>query len=135
MPLCPQHGLEATIKDRVPNKKTGGFYPPFYGCPWKGVDETGATVWCKHRFTERPSQAAMFQKVGENKEVASSDKDKSISWLNAKNCSAQLISSMIPSDARYQALSPESLVAEMQALATMIYYLPVPPPDPNAPPF
>lgn len=116
-PLCPEHGLESILKDKLPNKRTGiGFYPPFFGCPWKGTDVNGKTIYCHHHFSEKPSQDGMIAVVRAQQTAQAVDKDKSISWMNAKNCAAQLLS-------KDQSISAEAALNRMREFADAIYRL------------
>lgn len=88
MPTCPEHNLEAVVKDNVRNKQTGRLYPPFYACPWKQQGANGME-YCNFRFTEKPNQSAM---MSHGSAAAQGGKDSQIKYMNALNCATQLLS-------------------------------------------
>lgn len=115
-PICPEHGMEAQVKDKVRNKSTGRFYAPFYGCPWVGEDPvTGARVYCKYRFDEKPTAQSMATSIRESSAVSASSKDQQIKYMNAINAAASIVSGA--------GLEPDMAVRKLEELADIIYMM------------
>ena len=92
-PVCPEHNLLSVAKTSVPNKNTGGFYPPFYGCTWTGFDSaTGKKIYCKHRFEEKPTVTEMASSIQGTAVASGQSKDVQIKFMNALNCASLLLS-------------------------------------------
>lgn len=127
-PICPEHGLEAVAKTAVPNKNTGGFYPPFFGCPYSAYDPAqGKKVYCKHRFTEKPSPTAMASGIQTTAVASAMSKDTQIKYMNALNCAATLLAPGME--------DAQEKLNRMKVFADTIFLMTAPDPAANEPPF
>lgn len=121
---CPTHHT-IQWKDGGVSRKTGKTYPGFWTCGHKNPDGT----WCPYN----PDDASMVTPPGTVSPAPASvapqqqslpsqhvDREKSITWLNAKNNAVELVAAQLqlPNNAT---MTEDAMIVLIQRLATKIY--------------